>query len=198
MSAHRTPAEVLGESRRRDSQAKRGRVLAVLEEMVRSGDPVSFAAVAKAAGVSHWLVYSEGLRGHIEAARTQQEGKPRRDRQVGLSPSAASLTADLELARAETSKLRGERDQLKAALQRSLGQQLDQLSNQSLVDRVDELTLHNQQLVAETDRLQEDNETLRHRVEEVEEDLAGARTALRRMMHQRNTGDPTDEPHQNG
>ncbi len=189
MSAHRTPAEVLGESRRRDSQAKRGRVLAVLEEMVRSGDPVSFAAVAKAAGVSHWLVYSEGLRGHIEAARTQQEGKPRRDRQVGLSASAASLTADLELARAETSKLRGERDQLKAALQRSLGGQLDQLSTQSLVDRVDELTQLNQQLAAETDCLQEDNESLRRRLEEAEEDLSGARTALRRMVHQKNTGD---------
>ncbi len=189
MSAHRTPAEVLGESRRRDSQAKRGRVLAVLEEMVRSGDPVSFAAVAKAAGVSPWLVYSEGLRGHIEAARTQQEGKPRRDRQVGLSASAASLTADLELARAETSKLRGERDQLKAALQRSLGGQLDQLSTQSLVDRVDELTQLNQQLAAETDCLQEDNESLRRRLEEAEEDLSGARTALRRMVHQKNTGD---------
>ncbi len=48
MSARRTPAEVLGESRRRDSQAKRGRVLTVLEEMVRGGDPVSFAAVAVA------------------------------------------------------------------------------------------------------------------------------------------------------
>lgn len=189
MSARRTPAEVLGESRRRDSQAKRGRVLAVLEEMVRSGDPVSFAAVAKAAGVSHWLVYSEGLRAHIEAARSQQDGKPRRERETGLSPSVAGLSTDLELARAETSKLRGERDQLKAALQRSLGEQLDQLSSQSLVDRVDELTQHNQQLAAATDRLQEDNEALRRRLEEAEDDLSGARTALRRMVHQKNTGD---------
>lgn len=189
MSARRTPAEVLGESRRRDSQAKRGRVLAVLDEMVRRGDPVSFAAVAKAAGVSHWLVYSEGLREHIEAARTQQEGKPRREREAGLSPSAAGLKTDLKLARAEISRLRGERDQLKAALQRSLGEELDQLSSQSLVDRVDELTLHNQQLAAETDLLQEDNETLRRRLEETDEDLSGARTALRRMVHQKNTGD---------
>jgi hypothetical protein len=66
MNAHRTPAEVLRESRRRDSHAKRGRVLAVLQEMLHRGDPVSFAAVAKAAGVSHWLVYSQGLREHIE------------------------------------------------------------------------------------------------------------------------------------
>jgi regulator of replication initiation timing len=187
----RTPAGVLQESRRRDSQAKRGKVLAVLDEMVRRGDPVSFAAVARGAGVSHWLVYAEGLREHIEAARTQQDGKPRRDRQAGLSPSAASLTTDLELARADNSKLRAERDQLRAALQRRLGEQLDQLSSQSLIDRVDELTQHNQRLADETKRLQEDNSTLRHRLEEAEEDLAGARAALRRLMHQKNiTGDP--------
>lgn len=187
----RTPAEVLQESRRRDSQAKRSKVLAVLDELVRRGDPVSFAEVARSAGVSHWLVYAEGLREHIEAARAQQNGKPRRDRQTGLSPSAASLTTDLELARADNSKLRAERDQLKTALQRHLGEQLDQLSNQSLIDRVDELTQHNQRLTDETNRLQEDNSTLNHRLEEAEEDLAGARAALRRLMHQKNiTGDP--------
>ncbi len=82
----------------------------------------------------------------------------------------------------------GERDQLRA-LQRSLSGQLDQLASQSLVDRVDELTQHNQQLAAETDRLQEDNETLLRRLEEAEEDLSGTRTALRRMVHQTNTGD---------
>jgi len=138
----RTPAEVLAQSRRRDSQAKRGKVLAVLEDMIRRGDPVSFTAVAKAAGVSHWLVYADGIRERIETARAQQNDKPRRDQQTGLSPGAASLATDLQLARAENSKLRTERDQLKAALQRQLGDQLDRLSHQSLVERVDELTQH--------------------------------------------------------
>jgi len=198
VSATRTPADVLRQSRRRDSQAKRGKVLAVLDGMVQRGDPVSFAAVAKAAGVSHWLVYAEGVREHIEAARTQQDRKPRRERQAGLSPSAASLATDLELARADNGKLRAERDQLRAALRRRLGEQLDQLSNQSLVDRVDELAQHNQRLTAEAERLRADNETLRQRLAEAEEDLAGVRTALRRMVHQTNAGDPAGEPHQKG
>jgi len=184
----RVPAEVLRESRRRDSQAKRGKVLAVLEKMVHGGDPVSFAAVARAAGVSHWLVYAEGVREHIEAARTQQNSKPRRDRQAGLNPSSASLRTDLELARAENGKLRAERGQLKAALQRRLGEQLDHLSNQSLVDRVDELTQHNQQLTTELEQLQMANNALRHHQTETEEDLAGARAALRQLMHQKNLG----------
>lgn len=186
----RTPAEVLAESRRRDSQAKRGKVLAVLEDMIRRGDPVSFTAVAKAAGVSHWLVYADGIREPIETARARQNDKPRRDQQTGLSPSAASLATGLQLARAENSKLRTERDQLKAALQRQLGDQLDRLSHQSLVERVDELTQHNQQFSGENERLQQDNEALRHRLAETEDDLAGTRTALRRLMHQTNLTDP--------
>jgi outer membrane murein-binding lipoprotein Lpp len=185
MSA-RTPAEVLAESRRRDSHAKRGKVLAVLEEMVRRGEPVSFTAVARAAGVSHWLVYAEGIRERIETARVQQHDKPRRDRQADLNASAVSLATDLQLAREDNNKLRAERDQLKAALRRQLGEQLDQLSHQSLIDRLDELTQHNQQLTAETERLRHGNATLRHQLQAAEEDLAAARTALRRMVHQTN------------
>lgn len=188
----RTPAEVLADSRRRDSHAKRGKVLTVLEEMVRRGDPVSFTAVARAAGVSHWLVYAEGIREHIETARAQQHDKPHRDRQAGLNPSAASLATDLQLARSDNHKLRTERDQLKAALRRQLGQQLDQLSHQSFAERLDELTQHNQQLTAETERLRQDNAALRHQLKTAEEDLAGARTALRRLMHQTNVTNVPD------
>ena len=60
---------------------------------------------------------------------------------------------------------------------------MDQLSSQSLIDRVDDLTQHTQQLAAETDRLQEDNGTSRRRLEEAEEVLSGVRTALGSMVH---------------
>jgi hypothetical protein len=54
----RTPSEVLRESRRRDSTTKRQRVRATIEEMLRTGDRITFAAVARASEVSTWLVYS--------------------------------------------------------------------------------------------------------------------------------------------
>ncbi|MFD0443921.1 hypothetical protein ACFQ10_17980 [Streptomyces indonesiensis] len=72
MTAKRTPADVLREARKQDSLAKRTRVLAVVDEMKAKGEPITFLGVAKAAGVSNWLVYAEGVREHIEAARKSQ------------------------------------------------------------------------------------------------------------------------------
>ncbi|MBB5159081.1 hypothetical protein [Saccharopolyspora phatthalungensis] len=86
--------------------------------------------MAKAAGVSNWLVYAEGVREHIEAARVSQQGVRRRERRSGASASAASLAVDLELARVELRTLRQERDRLKAKIQRSLGHQVEQAGNE--------------------------------------------------------------------
>ncbi|WP_329361204.1 hypothetical protein [Streptomyces sp. NBC_01483] len=65
--AARTPAEVLAESRRNTSLLKRQRVLDTIRLMLDDGEPISFAAVARAANVSTWLVYAEGVREHVQA-----------------------------------------------------------------------------------------------------------------------------------
>ncbi|MFJ8073838.1 DUF6262 family protein [Streptomyces sp. NPDC096176] len=188
MSAKRKPSEVLAESRRRDSRAKREKVLAVVDEMAARGDAVTFAAVAKTARVSNWLVYAEGVREHIEAARKKQAGQPRREAQAGLSSSTASLQTDLELSKQQITALRTERDQLKAALQRQLGQQLDQVGAADLVARVDELTRQHEELTAERDTLRREKKELEERLAETEEDLAAARSSLRRMIRAENAG----------
>ena len=182
----RSPADVLREARQRESTAKRTRVISVLDEMVRTEESVSFAAVAKAAGVSTWLVYAPGVREHIEAARAQQAGQPRRDRAAGLSPSTASLRTDLELARAEIRALRAERDQLKAAVRQGLGQQLDQVASRELVERVNELTEQNRRLGGELQAARVENRTLTDRLTEAEEDRDAARTSLRSILRDQN------------
>ncbi|MEC3977371.1 hypothetical protein [Amycolatopsis sp. H20-H5] len=85
MTAKRRPADVLREARKRDSLAKRARVLAVVDDLKATGEPITFLGVAKAAGASSWLVYAEGVRAHIEAARTSQKGTQRRERQSGTT-----------------------------------------------------------------------------------------------------------------
>ncbi|GGP56298.1 DUF6262 family protein [Streptomyces sindenensis] len=188
MTGKRTPSEVLAASRRKDSREKRAKVLAVVDEMAARGETVTFAGVAKTAGVSNWLVYAEGVREHIEAARKKQEGQPRRTARAGQTASAASLQTDLELSRQQVTTLRAERDQLKAALQRQLGQQLDQVGTADLVARVDELTRQNDELVGKTARLRREKTELEESLRETEEDLAAARSSLRRMIRAENAG----------
>jgi hypothetical protein len=64
--------KALKAARAKDSELKRRRALAALEALEASGASITFTAVAKAAGVSTWLVYAEGIREHIDAARHRQ------------------------------------------------------------------------------------------------------------------------------
>ena len=84
----RTPADVLREARRRDSDRKRDQVFRTVDAMKRDGTPITFAAVARNAKVSQWLVYADGVREYIEdrpfgpsgSARSSQTGRPKRER----------------------------------------------------------------------------------------------------------------------
>ncbi len=69
--------QVLREARRRGSLTKRQRVLAAVHEMEQRREPVTFAAVARHARVSTWLVYAEGVREHIETAIKRQAARHR-------------------------------------------------------------------------------------------------------------------------
>ena len=159
---------------------------------IPSSQSVTFAAVARAASVSTWLVYAEGIREHVEATRQRQASQPVRDQRAGLSPSAASLRTDLELARHEIKELRAERNTLRQNLQKQLGRQLDALTHRELVTRIDELTQHNQRLADQNRQLSAVNEQLRIRATGLEDDVAAARTSLRYMM--RNTNQPRERP----
>ena len=71
-AANQGRVAALKAARAKDSELKRRRPLAALEAMEASGASITFTAVANAAGVSTWLVYSQGIREHIEAARGRQ------------------------------------------------------------------------------------------------------------------------------
>lgn len=178
----RAPGDVLRESRKKDSLAKRAKVLAVLDTMKASREPITFLAVARTAEVSNWLVYAEGVREHIEAAMKGQAKAGRRTRQAGADASAASLATDLALVREENKALREERDRLKKAIQRSLGAQLDQAGTKELTARIKELLAAVERLTLERGEIRTERDELRRRLTESEDDLAAAREAGRRML----------------
>ena len=169
------------DARRAAAAAKRERVVNALEQMAAEGEPITFAGVARAAGVSTWLVYAPGVRDAIEAARACQNDHPR----PAAPPQrqhAPGLSTDLALARAEIARLRAERDEQRRQLSLAVGGRMDDLAKADLVARVDELTRHNTDLAAALARQQSEGAALRTRVVELEDDLAAARTSLRRMI----------------
>lgn len=182
----RTSGDVLRESRRKDSQAKRGKVLAALDVMKASGETVTFLGVARAAGVSNWLVYAEGVREHIEAAMKNQGKAERRTRQAGATASAASLATDLALVRDENKTLREERDRLRKAVQRSLGAQVEQSGTKELTGRVNELLEGVERLTLERDAIRVERDRFKSELAECQDDLAAARDTARQILKQVN------------
>ncbi|MFF2173172.1 DUF6262 family protein [[Kitasatospora] papulosa] len=178
----RAPAEILKAARQRDSADKRGRVLKAVQDMLRDNRRITFAAVAREAGVSSWLVYAPGLRERIDQARARQAAQGHQDQQSGRKVSTASEQTDLLLARHEIKQLRTENGQLRQQARIHLGQQVEQLGNHDLVERVNELTEENLRLSTAERQASTENAQLRQRVTELEDDLAAARTSLRRMI----------------
>ena len=92
------------------------------------------------------------------------------------------MQTDLALAREEVKALRGERDQLKAALRRQLGQQVDQIPTTDLITRVNELTSQNTRLSEALTAAQTAKQQLEAELAEAQDDLAAARSSLRQMI----------------
>jgi hypothetical protein len=178
----RTPADVLREARRRDSNRKRDQVFRTVDAMKRDGVLITFAAVARAANVSQWLVYADGVREYISAAREAQATEPRRARHTGSGASEASLRTDLELAKQDNRRLRAEVDRLKTALREQLGTQLEVASTQSLRQRIDELTEARNRYCSENSRLAAELDEVRAQLTVADDDLVAARSSLRRMI----------------
>lgn len=155
--------------------------------MKRDGRPITFAAIAREAKVSQLLVYAEGVREHIETARTNQAAEPRQANRARHRASEVSLRTDFELAKQDNRRLRHEVDRLKKALRAQLGSQLDVLSTESLRRRNDELTEANKRYRSENARLSAELDDLRGQLSVAENDLTATRTSLRRMIRTQST-----------
>ncbi|RZU16873.1 DUF6262 family protein [Streptomyces sp. BK239] len=186
MTAREARAAALKAARERDSQNKRRRALEVLDSLQRTGTKITFARVAKEAGVSNWLAYSPGLREPIEAARRRQE-------ELGIEATAdvvppqsrvsnASLKTDLALAQQQIKELREERNRLRERLRLQLGTELSYTDTSELAGRVDEMSRANVALTKELQQAQADNKALRATIQDLEDDLTATRQSLRKMM----------------
>ena len=118
-----TPAMVAAARRRRE--LTRAKAVRALREMERAGSPVSFAAVAQAAGVSRsWLYTENDLRAEITRLREATADRPKTPPiPVSQRASEPSLRQRLELAQQRIRQLRNDNDRLRRELAHALGGQ---------------------------------------------------------------------------
>ena len=189
-TTHEARTTALRAARAKDSDHKRRRVLTAIEAMEATGSPITFTAVAAAAGVSRWLVYSEGVREQVETARRRQgdHGTPRpSSAHLDTQRSTpASLRTDLAVAREEIRRLRTERDKLVQRMRLQLGAEIEGADRAQLIARVADLETVNRRLVAERDARAAEADTGRGRVRELEDELTAARESLRRTIRDQN------------
>jgi Family of unknown function (DUF6262) len=186
-----TRTQAMLTARAKDSHDKRQRALAAIQALEAAGTPVTATAVATAAGVSTWLVYADGVREQLQAARRRQAGRepgpstagpPGRGEPV----TQASLRTDLAVARDEIRRLRAERDKLRTRLRLQLGAEIEGPDRAELIARAATLEASCRQLAAERDARAAEASHAQHRIRELEDELTAARESLRRAIRQAN------------
>jgi hypothetical protein len=186
-----TRTQAMLTARAKDSHDKRQRTLAAIQALEAAGTPVTATAVATTAGVSTWLVYADGVREHVEAARRRQAGhgdtpRPAAPPARGEPVTHASLRTDLAVARDEIRRLRAERDKLRGRLRLQLGAEIEGPGRAELITRAATLEASCRQLAAERDARAAEASHAQRRIRELEDELTAAREGLRRVIRQAN------------
>jgi len=178
-------------ARAKDSQDKRRRALAAITALEAAGTPITAAAVARTAAVSTWLLYTSGVREHLDAARHRQTHNTTKQPlpatpgdQAPLTP--AGLRTDLALARAQIRRLRTEHDKLRQRLRLQLGAEIEGPDRAELIARVADLESLTRQLLTERDARTAEADLAQRRIRELEDDLTAARESLRRAIKDHN------------
>jgi len=191
-------SSALKRSRQQDSQTKRRKAAEALQAMIDAGEPVTFPAVARRAGVSVSLLYADKqLSARLSEARGRQRhaGYERAWQLPARSlVSEQSLRADLANAKDQTRRLRQELTVLRDHLARQLGAGADAAAGRVTAPLLDKLEQQVATLQAENTRLRERVNELEHAVQESSETLEAARVMNRELMAEINRPTPPAPP----
>ena len=115
-------AAPLAEAAARRHELTRAKVIQALRELDRAGTPVTFAAVASAAGVSRsWLYTQPDIRDQIQRLRGTSNHRPASAIPASQRATGASLRARLTAALQRNQALADENARLRRQLAHALG-----------------------------------------------------------------------------
>jgi hypothetical protein len=182
----------LRRARQHDSRAKRAQASEALNAMEQGGEPISFPAVARRAGVSVSLLYADtGLAGRIATARDRQRqaGGNRAWRLPTRSlVTQQSLRVELANAKERARRLAGEVTLLKERLAHDLGAGADAARGESYGPLLERLEQRSAELEGDNHQQRQRVLQLEADVRELTENLDAARAMNRELMNELNRG----------
>lgn len=180
----------LRRARRQDSRAKRQRAAEALSAMEEEGTRISFAAVARRAGVSVSLLYADlTLSSAIATTRDRQRqaGSERAWRLTARSlVTEQSLRTELANAKERARRLAEEVALLRKRLSRQFGVATDIARGEALSSLLDQLEQRNAELEADNHRQRQCLSQLESDVRDLNENLDAARAVNRELMGELN------------
>lgn len=186
----------LRRARSQDSRAKRHRAAEAIEAFERSGEPVSFPAIAGRAGVSVSLLYSDReLASRIATARgRQRQAGHRRAWQLPVRSliTEQSLHTELANSKEHTRQLTEEVAALRERLARQLGGDADLARGHAIRPMLDQLEDRAAELEADNHALHRRLANLENERDELADTLDAARATNRELMNQINRDTSTN------
>ncbi len=179
-------SQALKQARRQDSNTKRRRASDALDAMIEAGEPITFPAVARRAGVSVSLLYADpALAGRLSEARRRQRGAGA-DRAWRLPARSLvteqSLRADLANAKDQTRRLNEEMTLMRERLARGFGAEADTANGRATSPLIDQLEQRAADLEADNAQLRQDVAKLERDLREANDTLDAARAMNRELM----------------
>ncbi|NMN99016.1 DUF6262 family protein [Antrihabitans stalactiti] len=184
-------ADKLIAARKQASRDKHKHTLITLNRLLQTGTRISFAGVAREAGVSTWLLYNNSELKQAITTGMQRPPQPLTSPpQAPSEASANSMRADLELARHEITVLRRSERKLRERLQRTLGAEIEQIDRADLIARITDLETVITTLRTDNIELAETNGRLTELTARQHDELDTANTLLRRYMKEASRAHP--------
>lgn len=167
----------LTDARHQDSERRRAKVLAALDQLAARGDDISVSAVSRAAGVHRSLIYRHP---DLHAAVTTRAAEPQINTATGPSASKQSLLTDIanltDRVRRQDAHIRHLEQRLAEALGEQVWQQAG-LGGPPDHDALQKRVTHLEQHLAE----------LQQQLADRDDDLDAARAANRQLIASLNT-----------
>jgi hypothetical protein len=183
-------SDALRRARRLDSAAKRRRAAEIIDAAERGGEPISFPSIARRAGVSVSLLYSDrDLASRIAAARDRQrQAGPRRAWQLPARSLITEQSLHTELAnrKEQIRQLTEDVTVLRERLARQLGADADLARGHIMHPMLDQLEDRAAELEADNHALSQRVTRLEAELTELADTLEAARTMNRDLMTQLN------------